>query len=142
MNWYLEVLRKYAVFDGRARRTEYWMFTLFNLLVYMGLGTLAVIAVLLIGHGGDKGVAVMLIFTPIWLYAIAVIIPGLAVSVRRLHDTGRSGWFVLVAFIPFVGGIILLVFMCMDSQPGPNLYGPNPKGIEGFPAMMPPYPGV
>jgi uncharacterized membrane protein YhaH (DUF805 family) len=142
MNWYMEVLRKYAVFDGRARRTEYWMFTLFNALVYVGLVALAMIAVVLIGHGGDNGAAVMLVFAPIWLYALAVIIPGFAVSIRRLHDTGRSGWFCLVAFIPFVGGIILLVFMCLDSQPGPNLYGPNPKGVQGYSPMMPPYTGV
>jgi uncharacterized membrane protein YhaH (DUF805 family) len=143
MNWYMEVLRKYADFNGRARRTEYWMFTLFNILIYMGLGILAFAAIALMGRSSSNSAAVLLVVAPIWLYGLAVIIPGLAVSVRRLHDTGRSGWFILVAFIPFVGGIILLVFTCMDSQPGPNLYGPNPKGVQAFqPMMPPPYPGA
>jgi uncharacterized membrane protein YhaH (DUF805 family) len=141
MNWYMEVLRKYADFSGRARRTEYWMFTLFNFLVYIVLMVLLAAAVFLTGQSSGNGGAIFLIVVPLWLYALATLIPGLAVSVRRLHDTGRSGWWMLLAFVPF-GGIVILVFHCMDSQPGPNLYGPNPKGIQGYPQMMPPYPGT
>jgi len=119
MNWYLQVLKKYADFNGRARRKEYWMYTLFNLIFIIIAGS----ADNLMGitfNGFPYG--------PIYLlYALAVIIPGLAVSVRRLHDIGKSGWMILVAFIPLVGIIWLLVLYCTDSQPGTNEYGPNPK---------------
>ena len=114
MNWYLEVLKKYAVFTGRASRTEYWMFFLFNLIIAIVLGAIDAV----IGTGGILGA----------IYALAVLIPAIAVAVRRLHDTGRTGWWVLIALIPVIGAIVLLVFMVMDSQPGANTYGPNPKG--------------
>ncbi|HYD55562.1 MAG TPA: DUF805 domain-containing protein [Burkholderiales bacterium] len=114
MNWYLDVVKnKYATFSGRARRKEYWMFFLMNLLIAMGIGIVEAI----IGLGGILGI----------LYALALLIPGIAVSVRRLHDTGRSGWWLLIGFIPFIGWIVVLVFMVLDSQPGDNEYGPNPK---------------
>ena len=113
MNWYLEVLKKYAVLEGRARRTEYWMFTLFNLIIAFGLGFIE-------GLAGGPGILAN-------LYGLAVLVPGIAVSVRRLHDTGRSGWWLLIAFIPCIGGIVLLIFMVQDSNPGDNQFGPNPK---------------
>ncbi|HEX7250534.1 MAG TPA: DUF805 domain-containing protein [Burkholderiales bacterium] len=114
MNWYLDVLKnKYATFSGRARRKEYWMFFLFNVLVAIGLGIIEA----LIGTGGLIGA----------LYSLAVLIPGIAVTVRRLHDTSRTGWWVLIVFVPLVGALILLIFMVLDSQPGDNEYGPNPK---------------
>ena len=118
MNWYLEVLKKYAVFSGRARRKEYWFFALFNVLISFVLGFIEVGMGLVdkSGRGPLSG-----------LYTLAILIPGIAVSVRRLHDTGRSGWWLLIALIPCVGAIILLVFMVQDSEPGPNQYGPNPK---------------
>ncbi len=116
MNWYLEVLKKYAVFSGRARRKEYWMFLLFSMLIAIGIGIIEGI----IGSPGIIGL----------LYSFAVLIPSLAVSVRRLHDTDRSGWWLLVAFVPFIGGLVLLVFMLLDSTPGQNSFGANPK--EGF----------
>ncbi|MCB1744209.1 MAG: DUF805 domain-containing protein [Gammaproteobacteria bacterium] len=112
MNWYLDVLKNYAVFGGRARRKEYWMFFLFNIIVTL---VLAVI-------DGVLGTMVLAM-----LYSLAVLIPGLAVTIRRLHDTGRSGWWVLIALIPAVGGIILLIFMLLDGTPGPNKFGPSPK---------------
>lgn len=114
MNWYLDVLRNYAKFDGRARRTEYWMFTLFNLIVMVVLGIiLGLIDPVLVGLVG--------------LYSLGVMIPALAVSVRRLHDTNRSGWWILVSFVPLIGGIILLVLMCLDGTSGDNEFGPDPK---------------
>jgi len=113
MSWYLEVLKKYAVFSGRARRKEYWFFSLFNLIIGFVLGVVEV----LVGGPGIVGM----------LYGLAVIIPALAVSVRRLHDTDRSGWWLLIALIPVVGAIVLLIFMVLDSSPGENQYGPNPK---------------
>ena len=113
MNWYLEVLKKYAVFEGRARRTEYWMFFLFNLIISFVIGFVE-------GMFGSPGILYL-------IYALAVLIPGIAVSVRRLHDIGKSGWWILIGLVPLVGPIILLVFAVMDSQPGDNEFGPNPK---------------
>ncbi|MBS4960459.1 MAG: DUF805 domain-containing protein [Clostridiales bacterium] len=107
MSWYLGVLKKYAVFEGRARRKEYWMFVLFNFIISFVLSYISA--------------------SISTLYLLAVILPGIAVSVRRLHDIGKSGFWLLVSFIPIIGSIILLVFMCLDSQAGTNTYGPNPK---------------
>ena len=119
MNWYLEVLKKYAVFNGRARRKEYWYFFLISTVISIFLalidsftGTISEEA----GLGLLSGI-----------YALAVLIPGLSVTVRRLHDTDRSGWWILIGLIPIIGGIALLIFMVLDSTPGDNQYGPNPK---------------
>lgn len=114
MNWYLEVLKKYAVFSGRARRKEYWMFLLFNLIIALVLGFVE-------GLVGGPGVIGM-------LYSLAVLIPSIAVSVRRLHDTDRSGWWLLIGLIPLIGAVVLLIFMVQDSKPVQNQYGANPKG--------------
>jgi uncharacterized membrane protein YhaH (DUF805 family) len=114
VNWYLEVMRKYAVFDGRARRKEYWMFFLFNILIAFAIGfTFGVIgATLGLGTTLSKPVGI--------IYNLAVLIPGIAVGVRRMHDIGRSGWWILLP-------IVNLVFACRNSQPGENEYGSNPK---------------
>jgi uncharacterized membrane protein YhaH (DUF805 family) len=114
MNWNLDVLKnKYAVFSGRARRTEYWMFFLFNLLIAIGIAIIEAV----IGTGGILGI----------VFSLAMLVPGIAVTVRRLHDTERTGWWILISLIPFLGWIVLLVFMVLDSHPGDNAYGPNPK---------------
>lgn len=113
MNWYLEVLRKYAVFSGRARRKEYWMFVLFNMIITLAIDFTE-------GLLGGPGAAAT-------LYGLAVIIPSWAVSVRRLHDVGKSGWFLLVLLIPIIGGIWILALACTDGQQGENRYGWNPK---------------
>ena len=123
MDWYMAVLKKYADFSGRARRREYWTFALINFLISMGLGAVGMFSNI---------VAVLS-----WLYVVGVLIPGLAVAWRRLHDTGRSGWWILIAFIPLIGAIVLLVFLFQDSAPGDNQYGPNPKlqaPVEAMPA--------
>lgn len=119
MNWYLAVLNKYADFNGRARRKEYWFFTLFNVLF-------AIIAVIL-DH--VTGLAIEGFgYGPIYLfYTLALFVPGLAVAVRRLHDTGKSGWMILIGLIPLVGAIWLLILMVTEGQPRENEYGPNPK---------------
>lgn len=119
MNWYLAVLKKYAVFEGRARRKEYWFFVLFNLLITLGLTMIDGVTGTLDPRGGVGLLS--------GLYTLAVIIPAIAVSVRRLHDTDRSGWWFLIAFIPVIGPIVLLVFMALDGTPGDNRFGPNPK---------------
>ncbi len=138
MNWYLECLRNYAQFDGRARRTEYWMFTLINALILIALAIAGCALIFVTSHGGRMNSGLPFLFmAPIWLYTLAMLIPGLAVSARRLHDTGRSGWWMLIAFIPF-GSIVLLIFHLIDSEPGPNQYGPNPKQAAYFTPTPPP----
>ena len=121
MNWYIAVLKKYAVFSGRAGCTEYLMFFLFNLIFSLAASMIGVltfmIGVLTFGIGFIVSIA----------YGIAVFVPALAVGVRRLHDVGKSGWYCLIVLIPIAGPIWLLVLMCTDSQPGDNQYGPNPK---------------
>jgi len=125
MNWYLEVLQKYAVFSGRARRKEYWFFFLFNTLICIGF-----VVVELVAGIASKMLSVGVSLLSL-LYALAVLIPGLAVFFRRLHDTGRSAWWILLSFIPLIGQIILIVFLASDSNPGPNRFGPNPKETPG-----------
>jgi uncharacterized membrane protein YhaH (DUF805 family) len=124
MNYYLMVLNKYAEFNGRAGRAEYWYFVLFNFLIIIGLNILSAMFNKIPGLG-------MMLGATTALYGLAMIIPGLAVAVRRLHDTNRSGWWMLICLIPLLGAIILIVFMILDSQPGSNQYGPNPKVTTG-----------
>ncbi len=113
MHWFIDPIKNhYADFSGRATRQEYWMFFLFNILIGIPLGIVFVIAPL---------VAILLYC----FYVIALIIPGIAISIRRLHDTGRSGWWLLLSLVPWVGGIIVFVFYCLPSQKGSNTYGPN-----------------
>jgi uncharacterized membrane protein YhaH (DUF805 family) len=119
MNWYLEALKKYAVFSGRARRKEYWFFLLFNTIFAIIAFILDNVLGIAIGGLGYGPIYIMLAF--------AMFLPGLAVLVRRLHDAGKSGWFFFIMFIPIVGAIWILVLMCRDSMPGENQYGPNPK---------------
>lgn len=115
------VTQDYSNFSGRARRSEFWYFGLFNMIFAF---ILSFIGGFLGGSSGDVSMVPMI---PYLLYAVAVLIPGLAVSVRRLHDTGKSGWYLLIALIPILGAIALLVFYCQDSQAGDNQWGPNPK---------------
>lgn len=119
MNWYLAVLKNFSNFSGRARRKEYWMFVLFNII----FGTVALIL------DNVLGITMELIpYGPIYiLYVLVILVPSIAVSIRRLHDVGKSAWMLLIALIPFIGAIWLLVLMMMDSQPGENQYGPDPK---------------
>ena len=108
-------MEKYAVFNGRASRSEYWYFALFNSIIILFLFILWKVT----GH---------IIFDIIYFwYSLAVLIPATAVFVRRLHDTNHSGWWLLLALIPILGPIVLLVFLIKDSDAGTNQYGPNPK---------------
>src|SRR5580692_4232396 len=118
MNWYLTVLKKYAVFDGRARRKEYWFFHMISTFIVIVFVAIA---------GANRSMTLNPGHVLVLLYLLAVLVPSLAVTVRRLHDIGRSGTWIFISFVPFVGGIILLVFTLMDSQPNANQYGPNPK---------------
>lgn len=121
MNWYLKVMRQYTDFNGRAGRQEYWMFTLFNVIFSIAAMVLDNVLGLAYGEIG---------YGPLYLvYGLVALIPGLAVTVRRLHDIGKSGWMLLVIVIPIVGAIWLLVLLVTDSKPGENEYGPNPKEV-------------
>ncbi|RUO23005.1 DUF805 domain-containing protein [Aliidiomarina minuta] len=119
MKWFLKVVQNYAVFQGRARRKEYWMFALFYAIFY-------VLAIVLDGVLGtlhaETGIG--LITT---IYLLALLIPSLAVLVRRLHDTNRSGWMALLMLIPLIGSIIIFIFMLLDGTQGENDYGSDPK---------------
>ena len=119
MNWYLEVLKKYAVFNGRARRKEYWYFFLFNIIIQ--------IVIMIVGGATgslspDAGMGLLG-----GIYMLAVLIPSIAVGVRRLHDINRSGWWLLISLIPLIGVIVLIVFLASDSKPERNQYGENSK---------------
>jgi uncharacterized membrane protein YhaH (DUF805 family) len=122
MNYFLDALGKYAVFSGRARRSEYWYFTLFSCLIVLALaaGGLYVAK----ATGGPPTLAVYLAD----FFLLLIFLPSWAVSVRRLHDIGMTGWWALLNFVP-LGGFVLLVLFCQDSQAGDNAYGPNPKEV-------------
>jgi uncharacterized membrane protein YhaH (DUF805 family) len=110
MNYFITVLKKYADFKGRARRAEYWYFNLFSMLVS--------IALLVVG----LAIKIPLLYN---IYSFAVFLPSLAVSVRRMHDVNRSGWYILIP-------IYSLVLLCTEGSQGPNDYGADPKDPEGL----------
>ena len=120
MEWYLKVVKQYVDFNGRARRKEFWMFTLFNIIF-------AIVAAVLDNILGLTASAI-LPYGPLYgLYSLAMLIPGIAVSVRRLHDRAQSGWMLLIGLIPIVGAIWLLVLFVLEGTPDTNKYGANPK---------------
>lgn len=124
MDWYLLVWKRFAEFHGRSRRKEYWMFALFSCLICF----LLYIPGLVLLRSGTG----LIFFALYFIYALAALIPSLACSVRRLHDTGRSAWWLLICLVPLFGSVTFLVFMVLDSHPETNLYGPNPKLAEQF----------
>jgi uncharacterized membrane protein YhaH (DUF805 family) len=117
MNYYIDVLKRWQDFSSRSPRKEYWMFVLYNLLISIAISIVGAI----LFRDGFKNILS-------GLYGLFTLIPSLAVGVRRLHDTGRSAWWLLIALIPLLGSLVLLIFMVLDSQSGSNKYGPNPKG--------------
>lgn len=115
MEHFLSVVKQYANFQGRARRQEYWMFILFYFIFYVG-------AVII---DSITGIGLLAL-----IYSLALLVPSLSVAARRLHDTGRTGWWQLLLLIPLIGAIVLIIFLVQDSTPGDNQYGPNPKGVH------------
>lgn len=113
MEWYLKVLKKYSVFEGRARRKEYWIFLLFNMVINMALAFIETLM-------GFEGVLT-------GLYSLGILIPSLAVSVRRLHDIGKSGWWILINIVPIIGPLVFLYFTVKDGTDESNEFGSNPK---------------
>ncbi|BBL91383.1 aminopeptidase [Vibrio rotiferianus] len=118
-DWYYKVILNYTNFNGRARRQEYWYFTLVNVLVNLVMGIIdrVIGSVMQMENFGFFGV----------IYALFIMIPSIAVTVRRLHDSGRTGWWALIAFVPIIGILVLLYFLIQDSEEGSNQYGANPK---------------
>ena len=119
MNWFITAIKKYAVFSGRSGRKEYWYFILFYFIIY--------IALMLIERAAGTGHARSGVGILAGIYSLALLIPSIAVAVRRLHDTDRSGWWLLIGFIPLIGSIVLIVFLVLDGTAGTNRFGPNPK---------------
>ncbi|MBT4882258.1 MAG: DUF805 domain-containing protein [Flavobacteriales bacterium] len=128
MEWYLKVMKEnFSNFSGRARRKEYWMFAL----IYMIVIIIAMVLDGALGLGFDMGYGVTAPYG--WIYSIVALvhlIPAWGVLVRRLHDVGKSGWFMLISLVPIIGGIWLLVLVCTDGDSSENAYGPSPKSVE------------
>lgn len=117
MQWFIGALKKYADFSGRARRTEFWMYVLFYMIFVV---VLAVIEAVI----GLPGILTV-------IYTLGLLVPTISVTVRRLHDTDRSGWWILIGLVPLIGAIVLLVFYFMEGTDGDNQFGPNPKAAAG-----------
>ncbi|WP_284126054.1 DUF805 domain-containing protein [Parerythrobacter aestuarii] len=126
MEWMFLPYKRYADFSGRSRRKEYWMFFLFVMIVYIVLWMLGGGMAEMDDPYAEPEMNIWMI--ALVIFALATFIPGLAVQVRRFHDQDKSGWFVLLGFIPLVGGLIVLVFMCLEGTRGENRFGPDPKG--------------
>lgn len=114
LEWYPTVLRRYAVFDGRASRPEFWWFQLANAIVVV------LLYIILAAVGASRAIAD--------LYQLAVLLPSIGVQIRRLHDTDRSGWWILFGLIPIIGWIVMIIWLASRGTPGPNRYGPGPRG--------------
>lgn len=127
MELMFQPLKKYADFQGRARRKEYWLFYLFVMVVQIVLMTISGASGGM-AEGQNPGGLAMVGLGILGVFGLAIIIPGLAVSFRRLHDTNRSAWWLLIALIPLIGPVVLLIFTVLDGTPGPNRFGPDPKG--------------
>ncbi len=132
MDYMLMPLKRYADFQGRSRRKEYWMFTLFIILSYIVFavfaGLVGAFAMRVTdGQAPSVPVGVWIVGALFVLFALAIFIPAIAVQVRRFHDQDKSGWFCLIGLVPYIGGIIVFVFMCLEGTKGPNRFGPDPK---------------
>ena len=119
MGWFIEALKKYAVFGGRSRRREYWFFTLFSLIITV---VLSIIDRVTGTFDSSAGIGLLS-----GIFSLAILIPSIAVSVRRLHDIDRTGWWFLLWLVPVIGAIVLLIFAVQDGTPGGKRFGPNPK---------------
>ena len=131
MKWFIKAFRQYADFSGRASRQEFWMFVLFNLLLAMAWAFVAGLLTGLFGGSFDQESRLIFMYKLIAIYYAVTAVPAMAVGVRRLHDTGRSGWWMLIGLVPLVGSIWLIVLMCSDDNPGDNRYGSPPDGTTG-----------
>ncbi|MDE5205353.1 DUF805 domain-containing protein [Citrobacter sp. ANG330] len=117
MNWYLSVIKNYTGFSGRARRKEYWMFVLINMIICAVLNVIQSVI-------GMETPYISII------YSLGVLLPSIAVAIRRLHDTDRSGWWVLLSLIPIIGTVVIIIFLCQNGTAGANRFGADPKQNE------------
>lgn len=117
MNWFLAVLKKYAVFSGRARRKEYWMYMLFYVIIIVVLS----IVDAMVFSSSEGGIPILTT-----IFSLGMLLPSLGVSVRRFHDINKSGWWILIGLVPFVGFFIFLYFMIKAGDSGSNTYGDDP----------------
>jgi uncharacterized membrane protein YhaH (DUF805 family) len=132
MKWMIMPLRRYADFSGRSRRLEYWMFTLFIMLAAVAIMIpIAITGQLAASPDGELPFAGGFVAV-LAIAFIAILIPSLAVQVRRFHDQNRSGWWVLLGFVPYIGSLVVLVFMLIEGTKGPNDYGPDPKSSDNY----------
>lgn len=131
MEWMIMPLKRYADFSGRSRRKEYWMFVLFQILVSLPMMFIVFAAADVSGGDGMGTLGGVLLVVLGLIYLGLFFIPGLAVQVRRFHDQDKSGWFILLGFIPYIGGLILFIFMCIEGTRGSNRFGPDPKDPYG-----------
>ena len=134
MYWYLKVLKQYTRFNGRARRKEFWYFSLINFLIWLFLTIFPLWLVSLVPQPDDisnisNGMALVVLAIRLLpnIYSLGVLLPSFAVNIRRLHDVGKSGWWCLISIIPIIGILIVLYFLVQDSEPGANRFGRNPK---------------
>lgn len=128
-NWYFTFIKNnYANFKGRLRRKDYWSFALLTFCIYLAI--YAVVYILTYIFGGEAVTAASIYSVITGIIGLILLVPSLAISIRRLHDINKSGWFLLLALIPIVGGIILLIFACIEGTRGPNEYGEDPKANE------------
>jgi uncharacterized membrane protein YhaH (DUF805 family) len=136
MYWMTLPLKRYADFSGRSPRIEYWMFYLFQILVIVGLAVLSAVLIAVTGNTTEPGEPTSMlanIFALLIIVAVlGLLIPGIAVSVRRMHDQDKSGWMLLLSLIPIIGGIIVFVFTLLPGTQGPNRYGDDPHGPQGL----------
>lgn len=134
MYWYLAVLKKYDTFDGRAHRREFWMFTLIQSLIQISLMIFSSFASAVAVKENPKSFTAFALI--IWgidiIYNLATLVPALAVTIRRFHDTNRSGWYWLINFIPIIGWVVVIYFLAQDGDDGENKYGPDPVWEEGI----------
>ena len=129
MSWFILAWQRATDFSGRSRRKEYWFFHLFNALAFMILIFAGIsLDMLFLGANHKGGIFIFMVM----LYAVAAFVPSLAVTIRRLHDIGKSGWWYFIAFVPLIGGLVLLVFTLLDSEPYANQWGLDPKASERF----------
>ncbi|HIP18667.1 MAG TPA: DUF805 domain-containing protein [Sulfurovum sp.] len=126
--YFIETIKnRYAKFDGRASRSEYWFYTLFYLIIAIAVGMVDTAVVNpMLGIAPEQAAQGGILQ---FILALALLVPSIAIGVRRLHDTGKSGWWLLIGLIPIVGALVLIFFYVTDSQAGSNMYGENPKGV-------------
>ncbi len=127
MEWFIKVLRNYAVFDGRARRKEFWMFVLFNIIIGIVISIIDNILGTTYKVDSFLGANTIKIGILNSIYSLGLLIPSIAVSIRRLHDLGKSGWYYLLVFIPLIGSIWLIILFATQGNSGENAFGPDPK---------------